>query len=1306
MGVGNGTTAAESKFWPEKSTDDRNTNVSLCRTIADFENFMNTSRLRPFLVVLILFSGLSEHGFSQQADELFDEEIAIGMSVRGFDLSADGKYAVVWGKAKRNSKTITLSVIDVATREVQCSREIARKSLDASIGSSASDYTIVVKPRASESWPKKEIYLLSLKDLSELNSGIAPYDYDYCHADLLGKELVASEHGILKLPGFQLNNQEEIRFAPKKEHVLARAKMYGQMENKLPVHGGAIWDNDFQKGQLIFDTGFFRNCQVTGSSSDRLRATAFPGRWGISLDRNQLFQPRFHGEGFARWLEIRHPDYKDVVLLEDKPAACKVAPHTGTESAVCVEVRSVATGKKTQTVPVGAYEKFDKYSKIKSGGQCIAVLNASRLCFIDTDKIDATKLPTPMRIERTQEILSFAPPKRASNDKVKIEYQILDGKPPFKATFELAKLPEKQKMEGNKVSFDVDLGEIRRQLTDGLKSMAKVQDYGIPQYLDNCKPIFKKLTGRDPKGLPMFVAANVRVMDADNNEAHMAHGFLIEIPFKSFMPQGRDVAVLKKSSDGVVRKVDRRKVATGKVKRESKLAVLPRTSWAKTEPEPLELDDQPWKGGDLLSNSLKAPTSDKSKFAFSDNKSMGFVLNGDVVTAFSTKTWKPYAAVKLDFPATMLGWMKGKLVVYGGNQNLYEFTDSKGITYQNLEPPREARSRQIQAFDCWIVDPKRLKPLKGYRLPGYRALIDPRSTRALAFEGWANDKFDVLDLGKGKRVASFDQESIKDAFKEERKRIEKFEIAFAEKGKSLLFWMRNSESESQLCLCSIVGDDKLKLKRQSGPVLAARTDNDGFQLNPMIEPSPDGSMVGIKVNRGFNFRPQEFGYYIFNLQEIEKPIGSIFVPSGKSNRVRFENLFLIWNEAQKLITVSYGNQITIAGDGNENIAAVPTIATWTQVYNVPGQGTLFHGKVKSVLLKSLTKYKTWSFGVSAASSAKAEAKVAVQRKVGGTFPEVDSSASIFQAKSSVPKSPLKFEGKKGRTPSLEFSPNSATFAADGKSFYLAKLDHNSKTFFISKFDTESKQEVRRLVLAGEDANFRSGWNIEPCRSGLLLRQPENNGSSGRDLIFIDGDSMNPTRGWVLPEKARLCSSPATDLIPVSLKGGDLSIFDVSQGEIVSHFSIKENRDGLTDKTLRQLESEHARAPDTLISLDGKTVFQSFAVVRRFALDDSKLTLLETSPPATRNKGAYRKSAQPELKEYLIRSLFPRRTFGLFADTNVGKVTAIQFTQGGRGKTCVDVNGNITGHLAIHPTDPAISIRRSKKMIYFWDEPEK
>lgn len=452
-------------------------------------------------------------------------------------LSANGAMAVVWGlpldverAGDGEQRSPNLFVVDVASRQIKARQRIPDGVRCACI---SGEHVYVLAGRG-ERRPEEgpgELLQLGVADLK-----------------LVKKLPIAGEPSLaLAAENFLLAGRE-IYEIPALTKLVEPPTVEGSNQQLIGVarwlapgwnFGGAIWNAEANEATALINPPGF----VGSSESNAYRGMEEGYRQGHRMLSNW---GRLVGENYSVDTPERNllgtnssNGFRGLTVPGELPAILElyVEQHQSPDLKSGIRVREMAGGTVTQEIVLGT-RPVDGYSRDSFTGCTIAVAGPvvvaaidRQLYFVPTDAIDRNHLQAPFRIALAQNPLDVSGKGQAT-----LKYELLDGESPYelKAVINGAELRGAGKRS---VSVELDVEDMVARVLPTLASQhwpgtKPEQDprARVVDYVDAVTPYFKWLMGREPKGVPVLLSAEVEATDRGLNVAKLPHSYFLELP--------------------------------------------------------------------------------------------------------------------------------------------------------------------------------------------------------------------------------------------------------------------------------------------------------------------------------------------------------------------------------------------------------------------------------------------------------------------------------------------------------------------------------------------------------------------------------------------------------------------------------------------------------------------------------------------------------------------------------------------------------------------------------------------------------
>jgi hypothetical protein len=446
-------------------------------------------------------------------------------------LSSDGAKAVVWGfdKPEPNSghrqdsydPKQQLGVVDVAARRVLASRKMPRGIQSAAVDENG----VYVVLRNSEAGFPAEVHQLSLADLSVIKTASTekPVEEREAAVVLIGDKVLAFGEEKFSLPSLERMPNPYASSDPRYQYL---QQPRGGTEDYGDViwSSGILWDKELTHPQLLVNPPCFVGLPLNDQNVQWHRPQT---KWG-----RHAWLGTLEGPNGSSLIPASHTRYGPLMLW-DLPVA--VMFKWDSPPMPRLIFRELVSGTETQTIDLGhgpyRDESHENGDLLKSAGSVIAACVSGQLHIISLDEVDKSRLKPPFRVALKQSMV-------LDNDrKATLHYKLLDGQPPYqlKMTIGNAKFSAENQQDGtieiDTTQFATELQQTAREAIQNLASSPddKAADR-VLDYIAYATPLFEKITGRKPEGVPCMVPVRLEVTDKELNVARLTHAYLCELP--------------------------------------------------------------------------------------------------------------------------------------------------------------------------------------------------------------------------------------------------------------------------------------------------------------------------------------------------------------------------------------------------------------------------------------------------------------------------------------------------------------------------------------------------------------------------------------------------------------------------------------------------------------------------------------------------------------------------------------------------------------------------------------------------------
>ncbi len=189
-----------------------------------------------------------------------------------------------------------------------------------------------------------------------------------------------------------------------------------------------------------------------------------------------------------------------------------------------------------------------RWIDLATAGSLIAAIVGDQLHLISLAEIDKSLLAEPFRVGMYQTYVID------TTGSTEVSYQLLGGRPPYQLKLTVNGVPyTAANMQTGQVTLqgeEIINGDLMRKVRTALFSRHSevAVKKRVRDYLGPVTPLFHKVTGRDPKGIPISVQARLEVIDANLRVAEMRHAFIMELPTKKLVKDAEQQARMDRAS--------------------------------------------------------------------------------------------------------------------------------------------------------------------------------------------------------------------------------------------------------------------------------------------------------------------------------------------------------------------------------------------------------------------------------------------------------------------------------------------------------------------------------------------------------------------------------------------------------------------------------------------------------------------------------------------------------------------------------------------------------------------------------------
>ena len=478
----------------------------------------------------------------------------VPFDVRRIALASDGTQAFVWGAKWRDVKRFLrseknheyqMAVVDLASRTVKVigvpKRPISRAWF-------TSDAIYVVLNNTEQGYPV-EIQQLSPSDLSQVKSiftKVAP-DFDGWSTPwgttpswtLLSNQFLIIDDERFRLPDLVSLSESPVETDELFNKLFPKG-LCSRGIGDLVYHEGIYWNQDLSKAKLLLHPARF----IRGPEyQPRLKyngTVKIP--WGGRMKEGELVD--------SDNKTVLYKDNKSTGLrvLSQLPAICKLSSEVSLDNGPKqshLTIHRIDSGEMTQrlvlgNIPSNANRRLLGNVDFQCAGDVIAACINGQLHVVSVYEIDRKLLPSVFRIGFGQTMVI------KSTGKTKVNYDVLNGTPPYQLKLNIGN-QEFTATSSENASISVQTDELVAKMHK-VTLQALYQAVGkdgkprnrVLDYIEYVTPLFRKVTGRAPKGVPVVVPAELKVTDAEFRSDTISHAFLIELPIEELVLQVED----------------------------------------------------------------------------------------------------------------------------------------------------------------------------------------------------------------------------------------------------------------------------------------------------------------------------------------------------------------------------------------------------------------------------------------------------------------------------------------------------------------------------------------------------------------------------------------------------------------------------------------------------------------------------------------------------------------------------------------------------------------------------------------------
>lgn len=439
-------------------------------------------------------------------------------------LSFDGRLAVVLGKAlneELNDKEGTVvAIVDTSARKLVASTVVEPELVLAMIHEDAI-YALSGKQSRSSQVTDTRLYKFNMEDLSLVKS--AEVNLTEIVLELLSPNEIYAGGIVFSLPGL-----DPVETALQKNPRSRGEPTIGptRKTDTSWFAGGAVWDESFKRATMLFQTRNFITRAPTGSG-------LYHSPWGATFTRGTVS----NSEG-SRFLSrsTRSLGKRVVGVSPFLPAAFALSDSDrGRSHTLRMPIYDLVTGKEAQALSLGHVFRYrdENYENVDAAGEVIAACACEGIHIVRKSEINESSLTKPFRFRLDKTGVELATSRKAT-----IQYELVDGKPPYDLELTIEGV-EGTATSSNAATFRIDSSEITTAIADQAARLQwptlKDATYTDPRdrvlkYLNAVSPAYRRLVGRNPKGVPVALAVDVKAVDATGKVAKLSHKMLLDVP--------------------------------------------------------------------------------------------------------------------------------------------------------------------------------------------------------------------------------------------------------------------------------------------------------------------------------------------------------------------------------------------------------------------------------------------------------------------------------------------------------------------------------------------------------------------------------------------------------------------------------------------------------------------------------------------------------------------------------------------------------------------------------------------------------
>ena len=454
----------------------------------------------------------------------------------GFDVSPDGKTAVAWlsiSRGRSGEGETQLALVDLENRKVITQRTLPRIISRAAVD----EYRVYVALQETATF-----LTLSRKDLSQTsrvftNAPVEIFELGVPGRLIVGTTMSKTGTGGTSVIGTAFSSPDMKPL----DAISASDRRQNQrieLPRRLPeglFFEGCVWPDDMKTPRLLAKpAGFFRVKPRSNSSSGS--GSVEPSPWGRKLVDGALWTEtgdRRVGPGGGRILA----DYPVAVSLNER--------YDNHSHGVHLEMCELMTGARRKVVTLDRWSSSYRGSpfsrsyasrRLVSRGKKFFVLLGDRIIILPLDEDQLRKFPVPFGFQWVQQQLTISANKptvlkhKFRGAMKPVVVRLVDEQPDMKIDAATGNLIIDGPAMIAKASKDLtDARTDVRYLLPRTHHNRSAEDV-MKAYIRQAKKRFRRLVGRDARGIPVLAPIHLAAWDARQKTTRLSYQVFLEVP--------------------------------------------------------------------------------------------------------------------------------------------------------------------------------------------------------------------------------------------------------------------------------------------------------------------------------------------------------------------------------------------------------------------------------------------------------------------------------------------------------------------------------------------------------------------------------------------------------------------------------------------------------------------------------------------------------------------------------------------------------------------------------------------------------